>query len=177
MTLLPSPIIPVLAALAGACSFSVEADVPEVEITQHGVKMPGVAKSKLDGDVSVTSSFTFSSANTAWAKHMNSEVFVCQVTVTAKGGLANLDFIKSARLTMTDPTTSGGTTEIISYDRCEEAQPSSVIEVRMPEPIDITPLWSADHTVIELQMAGRLPEEEWTVDVTLIVAGKITFKY
>jgi hypothetical protein len=108
---------------------------------------------------------------------MNSQVFVHRATVTATSGLANLDFIKSARLAMTDPAISESTIEIISYDQCENAQSSSIIEVSMPTPIDITPLWAADDTIVELQMAGRLPEKSWTVDVTLKLGGKITYKF
>jgi hypothetical protein len=171
------PIIPVLAALAGGCLFDVEADIPEVQVTQHGVKVPGVAQSTRIGDVSVTTSFTFSSANTAWAKHMNSQVLARQVTVTSTGGVPNLDFIKSVRLTMSDPATSKEATALISYERCDEAPSSSIIEVNMPKPIDITPLWSADQTIIGLTLGGRLPEDDWTVDVTLMVGGKITYKY
>jgi len=47
----------------------------------------------------------------------------------------------------------------------------------MPKPIDITLLWSAAATVIELQMAGRLPEQDWSVDVTLKLGGEITYKF
>jgi hypothetical protein len=177
MTLRLFPIIPALATMAGACTLSIEANMPEVEVTQHGVKMQGVPKANLLGDVSVTTSFTFSSSNTAWAKRMNSEVFLHQVSVAATGGLPNLDFVKVAHLTMADSTSSEKTTEIASYDRGENAQSSSVIEVSTPAPIDITSVWSADNTVIELQMAGRVPEQNWTVDVTLKMAGKITYKF
>jgi len=170
-------IITALATLANACVFSVEADIPSVEITQHGLKMPGVPRSKLSGDVSVSSSFTYSSSNTAWAKSMNSRVFVRQVEVTASSGLANLDFIKAVHLTMADCEDSETATEIISYDRCDEAPSSSVIDVSMPKPIDITPLWSAAKTVIELHMAGRLPEQAWAVDVTMKLGGEITYKF
>ena len=177
MTLRLFPIIPALATMAGACTLSIEANMPEVEVTQHGVKMQGVPKANLLGDVSVTTSFTFSSSNTAWAKRMNSEVFLHQVSVAATGGLPNLDFVKVAHLTMADSTSSEKTTEIASYDRGENAQSSSIIEVSMPTPIDITPLWAADDTIVELQMAGRLPEKSWTVDVTLKLGGKITYKF
>jgi hypothetical protein len=177
MTLRILPYIPAPATLASACAFSVEADIPEVQITQRGLRMPGVPKAKLAGDVSVSSSFTFSSSNTAWAKSMNSRVFVRQVEVTATGGLDNLDFIKAAHLTMADSEDSGKSTELVSYDQCDGAPSSSVINVSMPKPIDITPLWSAAKTVIELQMAGRLPEEDWAVDVVLKLNGEITYKF
>jgi len=177
MTLRYFPIIPVLASLAGGCLFDVQADIPDVEITQHGVKVPGVPHSEGIGDVSANTSFTFSSANTAWAKHMNSQVLARQVTITATGGLADLDFVKTVRVTMSDPATTKEGTDLISYERCDGAPSSSVIEVNMPKPIDITPLWSADQTVIGLALGGRLPEDDWTVDVSLMIGGKITYKY
>jgi hypothetical protein len=139
--------------------------------------MPGVPKSKLSGDVSVSSSFTYSSSNTAWAKSMNSRVYVRQVEVTANSGVSNLDFIHSAHLTMADSDDSETTTELVSYDRCDEAPSSSVIDVTMPKPIDITPIWSAATTVIELQVAGRPPEQDWSVDVMMKLDGEITYKF
>jgi hypothetical protein len=97
MKLLLFSTIPVLAALASGCSPSFEADLPDVEITQHGLKMAGVPAAAQVGDASVTSSFTYSPSTTAWSKRMNSGVFVHQVTIAASGSLPNLDFIKFAR--------------------------------------------------------------------------------
>ena len=177
MTLRLFPLLPALATLVGACTFSIEAKVPDVEVTQRGLKVQGVPQSKAIGDVSVTSSFTLSSSNTAWAKRMNSQVFVNQVTVASSSGLPNLDFITAARLTMADASSSEGTTEIASYERSDGAPSSSVIEASMPAPIEVTHLWSADNTVIELEMSGQLPEQDWSVDVTLKMAGTITYKF
>jgi hypothetical protein len=177
MTLRTLPIIPALATLASACAFSVEVDIPSVEITQRGLRMPGVPKTNRSGDVSVSSSFTYSSSNTAWAKSMNSRVYVRQVEVTASSGVADLDFIHSAHLTMADSDDSDTTTELVSYDRCDKAPSSSVIDVSMPKPVDITTLWSAAKTVIELQVAGRPPEQDWAVDVTMKLDGEITYKF
>lgn len=163
--------------MANACVFSVDANIPDVEITQRGLKMPGVPQSNLVGDTSVSSSFTYSSSNTAWAKSMNSRVYVRQVEITAAGGLANLDFIKAVHLTMADSEDSETTAELVSCDRHDDLPSNSVIAVSMPKPIDITTLWSADKTVIELQMAGRLPEQDWSVDVTMKLGGDITYKF
>jgi hypothetical protein len=169
-------IVPVLAALTGGCSPSFEADLPDVEITQHGLKMAGVPGAAQVGDTSVTSSFTFSSS--AWAKHMNSAVFVHQVTITAGGSLANLDFIKSARVTAAAaPALSEGTTAIVDYERSADAPSSAAIQVSLPVPIDLTSLWSANQLVIELQVAGQLPEQDWTVDLTLNLSGNMTYKF
>jgi hypothetical protein len=64
----------------------------------------------------------------------------------------------------------------MNYERGEETPDGSVIDVSIPAPVNITTVWSADETVIELQMAGQLPEQDWTVDVTLNLSGKITYK-
>jgi hypothetical protein len=165
--------VPLLATLTGACSPSFEADLPDVEITQHGLKMAGVPGAALLGDTSVTSSFTFSSS--AWAKRMNSEIAVHKVTITANGSLANLDFIKSARVTAA--ALSEGTTPILDYERSADAPSTSAIAVSPPAPIDVTSLWSANQLVIELQAAGQLPEQDWTVDVSLNLSGNITYKF
>ena len=157
---------PLLAALASACSFSFEADLPEVEVTQHGLKVAGVPGTTRVGDVSVTGSFTLSSRNTAWSKRLGSDVFVHQVTVAASGSQPDLDFITLARVTMADSAIPEGTTEIMTYDRSQAAS-TSVIDVSMPSPIDITTLWSADRTVIALEVTGRVPEQTWSVDLTM----------
>jgi hypothetical protein len=166
--------IPLLAALASACSF--EADLPEVQVTQRGLKMPGVPGAARVGEVSVTGSYTLSSRNTASVKRMGSDVLVRQVRIAASGSQPNLDFIDLAHVTMANPASQESTTEIMSYDRSQTAS-TSVIDVSMPAPIDITALWSADKTVIGLQMAGQLPEQDWTVDVTLTLSGKIKYEF
>ncbi|HEX7599683.1 MAG TPA: hypothetical protein VF518_15810 [Polyangia bacterium] len=171
------PILSALAALAGACSLKVEADIPEVAITQHGVRMPGVPLAKSAEERSISTSFNFSRSNSAWAKRMNSDVLVQRLTVAQGDGLPNLDFIKLARLTMTDPATSQEATEIINYQRSEQAASSAVIDLSPDTPVDITALWTADKTVITLEMAGALPLADWVVDVTLKLTGKIRYDY
>jgi hypothetical protein len=168
------PLLAVLVALASACSPSFEADVPDVEITQHGLTMPGVPAAAQMGDVSVTSSFAFSSCTTAWAKRLNSEVFAHKVTIATSERPSDLSFIALARVTARDPGRPESATVLLDYARTDGMPPSSAIEVGMPTPIDITSLWSADQVVIELQAAGQLPEQDWTVDVTLSLSGKIS---
>jgi hypothetical protein len=167
--------VPVLAALTGGCSPSFEADLPDVEITQHGLKMAGVPGAAVVGDTSVTSSFTLSPST--WAKRMNSEIFVHRATITDSDSLANLNFIKSARVTAAVSALSEGTTPIMDYERSVDAPSTSVIAVSPPAPIDVTSLWSANQVVIELQVAGQLPEQDWTVDLALNLSGNITYKF
>lgn len=168
-------IVPVLAALAGGCAGSFQADVPDIEITQRGVKMPGAPLATSADDSSVSSFFALSSCNTAWAKRLNSDVLVHQVTIAASGSLPGLEFIDLALVTAANPASPASPTELLNYDRSEAAASRADIDVSMATPINITTLWSADQAVIELQVAGQLPEQDWTVDLTLILSGKMTY--
>ena len=67
--------------------------------------------------------------------------------------------------------------EIMNYDRGPDAPSGSAIEVDIPGPSDITIPWTADQTVFDFQVAGQLPSQNWTIDVTLKLSGKITYKY
>ena len=166
--------VSVLAALFSGCSF--EADLPDVQITQRGVIVSGVPQTTPASPSSVPSSFKLSSSEVAWAKGMRTDVLVHQVKIAASGSLSTLDFIDWARVTAAAPSSSESAIPIMNYERGEEAPFSSVIDVSIPAPVDITTVWSADETVIELQMAGQLPEQDWTVDVTLNLSGKISYK-
>jgi hypothetical protein len=177
MTIRLFSILPVLAALAGACSPSFEADLTEIEVTQRGLKVPAVPTTAAGCDVSVAGAFTLSSSEAAWAKGMNSGVRVHNVKVSAGGTLPSLDFIRFARMTMAATTTPERATEIMDFIRGENAPSSPVIEVDIPAPVDITAAWTADKTVITFNVIGQLPTQDWTVDVTLKLSGKITYKY
>jgi len=166
--------VSVLAALFGGCSF--EADLPDVQITQRGLIVPGVPQTTPASSSSTPSSVTLSSADVAWAKGMKTDVLVHRVRIAASGSLSTLDFIDLARVTAAASSSSESAIPIMNYERNEEAPSSSVIDVSIPAPVDITTVWSADKTVIELQLAGQLPEQDWTVDVTLNLSGKITYK-
>jgi hypothetical protein len=165
--------VSVLAALFGACSF--EADLPDVQITQRGVIVPGVPQTTPGSPSSTPSFFPLSSSDVAWAKGMKTDVLVHRVQIAASGSLTTLDFIDCVHVTVAAPSSSEGAIRIMDYERNEEAPSSSVIDVNIPAPVDITTVWSADQTVVELQIAGLLPEQDWTVDVTLNLSGKITY--
>lgn len=167
----------VSAALFGACSPSFKADLPEVEVTQRGVKLPAVPCSVPAGDVSVTTAFTLSSSDVAWAKRVNSDVLVHHVKIAPGGSLSGLDFVMFARSTVAADSRPDTTTEIMNYDRGEPRTAGPDIEVAMPAPVDITIPWNADKTVIEIQLAGQLPAQDWTIDVTLKLSGKIAYTY
>jgi hypothetical protein len=163
--------------LAQACSLSVEAKVPDVEVTQHGVRFDGVPHSVSLTDVSLSSGYTLSSENLAWAKSLNSQIYAMKVTLQAAGNLDDLSFIHAALVTMSDASGAGAPTDVIDYQAPEVTEPCPTLEVDTKSALDVTQLWQAKQTRIEVKIAGFLPEQPWTVDVTIQLGGKITYKY
>jgi hypothetical protein len=68
-------------------------------------------------------------------------------------------------------------TASLEYGRYQESSAPSAVRVDLPAPVDITIPWTANKTVIGFQVAGQLPTQDWTVDVTLKLSGKITYEY
>jgi hypothetical protein len=162
-----------LLTVAVGCSPSFQADLQEIEITQRCVPVPGVPASAQGDSLSTTHSFTLSSGRMGWAKKINSDVQIHQVRIAANG-LPDMSFLELARVTAAAPP-APGVVEIMSYVRDPLAPASPMIDVSAPAPVDITSLWQAEHTVIELQIAGTLPTQDWTLDLTLTLSGRIAY--
>ncbi len=161
----------------GACSLAVEADIPDVEITQRGVRFDGFPLGDRLGVLSTSRSFELSSSNTAWAKELNSEVRAMSVSVRAASGVSDLDFVKYAGVNMSDAAESAAPVQVMAYERADDAPSSSIIEVTMTEPVDVTALWTSTGARLEVQVAGELPTQSWTADITLRLSGKINYEY
>ena len=177
MTLRLVSLFVMMTALTGACAPSFEAELNDVEGTQRGVRIPAVPATTTGGDVAVAGGFTLSSTEIAWAKRVNSDVRVHQVKIAVGAGVPNLDFIACARITAAVEGHPETATEIMIYERDDSASVGSVIQVEMPSPVDITTLWTASQTVIGLNIAGHMPAQDWSVDVTLNLSGKINYTY
>jgi hypothetical protein len=53
----------------------------------------------------------------------------------------------------------------------------AILDLSPEDPVDVTQLWSADKTIIELTMSGDMPAEDWFISLTMVLSGKITFKH
>src|SRR4051794_13067870 len=73
-----------LAVASGGCALSVEADVPDVEVTQHDISIPGIAMAGRAGDVSTHLTFTQSLPNLGLPKGVASNVDAAKIEFVAK---------------------------------------------------------------------------------------------
>jgi hypothetical protein len=167
-----------LASLAsGGCMLQVEADVPEIEITQHDVVFDGVPQpvAANAGDVSLTKSFSQQHQKLDLPAGLTSQVNAMGVTLSAKSGIDNFDFLKNMRVTMSDGVHSP--VELINYQQPAGAPSTNVLTVQSANPIDTLAVWKTDAATFTLEVAGALPSADWTVDVSVRFAGKIVYKY
>ncbi len=167
-----------LAGLAGllqpACS-SIEVDAHNVEVTQRGVNFGAAPAAVANVVLSLSQSFELDSASVAWAKDLNADVRVTSIRLHAASGVQNLDFIRSASLAMSDASKAQTPVTVASYQRPTGAASSPDLEVTNTEPVDVTMAWSGDRVRIDVAVSGTLPATAWSLDVTLLLTGQITY--
>src|SRR2546423_9870581 len=83
---LPTMLAAALAAASAGCALSVEADVPDVEVTQHDISIAGIPMAGRLGDVSTHLTFTQSLPNLGLPKGLASNVDSAKIDFVAKKG-------------------------------------------------------------------------------------------
>jgi len=166
-----------LASLAaGGCMLQVEADVPEVEITQHDVTFQGVPAAAANiGDVALTKSFSQQHQRLELPQGLTTEVKAMGVTLTAKSGIDNFDFLKNMRISMSDGTHEP--VELVNYERVDGAPSTNVLTIESANPVNTLDEWKTDVATFTVDVAGGLPPGDWSLDVAVRFAGKIVYKY
>lgn len=165
-----------LSAVLFASCAEVEAEVPEAQVTQKGVSFHGVGGGGgWDGEIAATRTFTLSSDNLSWVKDLNSKIYLTQIDLRAASGTKDLSFIHYAHAVMAGDHQTPPV-EIASYVRPDHQEEIPVLTAKTPYPVDISRVWEADKVLVTITVAGRLPERGWSVDVTLYLSGKMSYK-
>ena len=163
------------ALTAAGCMLQVEADVPEVEITQHDVVFAGVPAATGLGDVSLTKSFSQQHQRLDLPAGLTTEVKAMGVTLTAKSGIDNFDFLKDMQLTMSDGVHPA--VQLIDYQRVDGAPSTNVLTIESANPVNTLDEWKTDTATFTVTMAGALPPADWSLDVAVRFAGKLVYNY
>ena len=171
----PFGVLAILSLVSGGCMLQVEADVPDVEITQHDLLFSGVPDVGNLGDVSLTKSFSQQHQRLDLPSGLTTEVNALGVTLTAKTGIVNFDFMQNLRLTMSDGVHDP--MELINYQRDPKAPSTTVLTMPSANPVNTLDEWKTDSATFTVTVAGQLPAQDWTVDLAVDFSGKITYKY
>ena len=176
-----SALVPITIALSSAlaaagCNMGLEADVPDVQVTQHDVVFPGVAGASLAGDLSMSKSFSQEHKKIEFPDGLDSEVRTLSVSLRATGGVADLSFIHYMRITMA-PDDGSEAIELGVYEPAPGAVVGDEISLTTLNPINVFAAWNTDQAKFTLEIVGTLPEHDWKGDVTAHFSGKIKYSY
>jgi hypothetical protein len=159
-----------------ACMVEVQATVPEVEVTQHDLTFDGVPQpAVLGSDLSLSKSFSQKHQRLDLPAGLDTEVKALGVTLTAKSGIENFDFLKAMRVTMSDDVHDP--IELINYARVDGAPSTNVLTMESANPVNTLDQWKTDSATFTVDVAGALPAQDWKVDLAVRFAGKVTYKY
>jgi hypothetical protein len=174
--LLGTLLMSALASLLGACTVSVEADVPDVEVVQHDVEFAGVPFAATLGEVSTEMSFTRARPDLHLPAGFDPSVKAMKIDLVAKTGVSDFSFIRSLRITMA-PMDGSTAVELINYEKADGAVVGSTLTIPSVNPVNILDQWKADSAVFTVQIAGSLPEVGWTIDLHAHFNGQVSYKY
>jgi hypothetical protein len=161
---------------AAGCGVSIEADVPEIEVTQRDLMFQGVppAAAALVGEVSLSQKFSQKHKKLDLPKGLDSTVKALGVTLTAKSGVTDFSFIKNLRLTMTDDVHPAVT--LVDYQQTPGSAPSNVLELVAGNPVNTLEQWKTDSATFSIDVAGTLPTVDWSVDLAIQFGGSFKYK-
>jgi len=173
-----------LGTAAGGCSISAQADVPDVEVTQHGISIPGVPAgaaaflsggSSPSGDTSTKVSFNQSLPDLNLPQDLTSTVKAVKVDFIAKNGIKDFAFVHGLRVTMT-PKGSTTVTELINYQKPAGATVGATLTIDSQNPVNILDQWQTDSATFNVEVMGELPTATWTFDMAVHFSGAVTYK-
>jgi hypothetical protein len=165
-----------LALGAGGCMVSVEAEIPDVEVTQKGLSFAGVPIGSALGDVSMTTSFSQEHDALDLPQGLTSEVKALEVSLTAKEGISDFGFVRYLRLTMSDDSDNTNAIELINYERDSSVPASNVLKMIAANPVNTLEKWKTKSALFTIDVAGTLPEHDWVADITVRFGGKINYQ-
>jgi hypothetical protein len=161
---------------AAGCAIGVEADVPDVQVTQRGVVFPGVAGGSVAGDMSMAKSYSQEHKKIEFPDGLDSDVRTLSVSLRATGGVGDLSFIHYMRITMA-PDDGSAAIELGVYEPAPGAIVGDEIKLTTLNPINVFTAWNTDRAKFTLEVVGALPEHDWTGDVTAHFSGKLKYTY
>jgi hypothetical protein len=164
-----------LGAATVGCAPSVEADVPEVEVTQKGLAFEGVPIGNLIGEVSMSQSFTQKHSKLDLPKGLDSEVKALGVSLFAKSGIQDFSFLHSLQVTMSDGNHPA--VELINYQMVPGAKPSPELDMVSANPVNTLDQWKTDSATFTVNVAGTLPTQNWSVDLRIRFGGKVKYTF
>jgi hypothetical protein len=168
-----------LALLLGGCAMSLEGELPEIEVVQHDLRLPGAPRELRTGEVSVSIP-SFFQPNERIGLPIDSyrsvKVKGLSVVLT-KGGGGDLSFVRNLRATVVglQGYLAGATPiEVATYERPMGGGGGTTLDAGKGE-VEVVEAWRDPTTVLTVEVTGDVPEEAWTVDVVVRLSAVLKY--
>jgi hypothetical protein len=146
-------------------------------VTQHDLAFQGIPNASQLGELSTGMSFEQDYPSLGLPKGIDTRVQAVKVDITAKSGVTSFDFLHALRITMTPKNSTAEPTELINYEKPDGAVVGATLTVPSKNPLNILEQWKSDRATFNVEVAGILPEQAWTIDFSVHFTGKISYKY
>ena len=168
-------LLALLATAASGCALSAEGELADVEVTRHGVLIPGVPLEARVGDPVVSVPVAFNPRDyLSLDRDAYHSVKVGRVTFTMNVAGGDLSFVRTLRMTIAGVKTAATPVEILRYQR-DDGGPAigPILDLPVTPAVEILPAWNDPPCVITLEVQGELPEDAWTADVAVHLSATV----
>jgi hypothetical protein len=164
-----------LCAVAATGCVSAAAEVEEMEVTRHDLAFEGVPLAS-GQTVSLTQSFVHQRSPLNLPPGVDSDIRPTTVTLTGVDGADDLSFIEGLFVVL--KTNRQGVEQshvILTYEGQGATSEGGVLRIPSEQPPNLIDAWRTNSGVYEVTVWGKLPEQGWSVDLTIAFTG--SFKY
>jgi hypothetical protein len=165
-------------ALTGGCVFSAEGELPEIEVTQHNIAIPGVPREARVDDPTVTlPSFFQPNDHLGLSPDRYRSVKVKSVTVTLRSG-GDLSFVRTLNISVNglqNFLAGVAPVEVARYQRPAGAPVGGGIVMTNGTAVEVSDAWRDSMTVMTVTASGDLPEQGWTFDLTVRASAVLSY--
>jgi hypothetical protein len=171
-----------VALLATGCGLvDAELDVPDACLVTHGLAMQGQTDGTTVGEVSrayIQDKFD-ELLKDALSQDLHAEVYWKRATFRVESGPANFSLVEAAHMTAKAIDPAARLPEIEVVDCAAGTCPKQTLEmtVEAGSTVDILDYIRTGAVQFEVNLAGQLPAEPWTMGVDVCVAGKSRVQY
>jgi hypothetical protein len=164
-------------ALASGCALSAEGELPEVEVTQRDIAIPGAPLDADGGEVTLPVTFRQQPPRLGLEGATFSRVEILGMQIAATGGVTDLSFLRRLRVTATSPKAEAARRapiEVVNYQRAE-GDIGATLALPTGPPADVTELWQDSSMLFTLEITGQLPTVAWSADVGLSFGATVSY--
>ena len=163
-------------SLLSGLGCSARADIPEVVLTQSDVAIDGVPRIPgLSAEPSVVTTSFNHPKGFELPDLFKSELFASSAKVTGEGDIDDMSFVEGLTLTLASRAENAPEPIVVARYEREQGGPSgSVMQMETDSDSNVLSYWETNSAYYDLSVWGVMPEDAWSLDVTVAFSGSIS---